>query len=48
MAASHSLFDSRGWIFGVKLFNEHISEIEGLRDVAMATNFGATLAANGL
>ena len=50
MAASDSLFDSRGvrWVFWDKLCNEDIAEIEGLRDVAMATNFGTTLAANGL
>jgi len=34
--ASDSLFDS----FGLKLSNEDIAEIECLRDVAMATNFG--------
>jgi len=27
-------------VFGVKLSNEDTAEIEGLRDVAMATNFG--------
>jgi len=37
-----------GFVFGVKLSNEDIPEIEGLRDVAMATNFGAALAANEL
>ena len=30
------------------LSNEDIAAIEGLGDVAMATNFGTTLAANGL
>ena len=34
--------------FRVKLYNEHIAEIEGLRDVAMATNFETILVANGL
>jgi len=34
--------------FRVKLSNEDILEIEGLRDVAMATNFETILAANGL
>jgi len=29
-----------GEVFGVKLSNEDIAEIEGLRDVAIATNFG--------
>ena len=48
MAASDSLFDSRGRFSGVKLSNEDTAEIEGLRDVAMATNFGTALAANGL
>jgi len=45
MAASDSLFDSRG---RVKLSSEDIAQIEGLRDVAMATSFGTTLTANGL
>jgi len=36
-----------GWVFGDKLPNEDIAEIQGLRDVAMETNFGMTLAANG-
>jgi len=31
-----------------QLSNEDIAEIEGLRDVAMATNFLTALAANGL
>jgi len=35
-------------VFGVKLSNENTVEIEGLRDVATATNFGTALAANGL
>ena len=39
MAASDSLFDSRSSFFGVKLSNEDIAMIEGLRDVAMATTF---------
>ena len=33
---------------GDKLSNEDIAEIEGVWDVAMATNFGTALAANGL
>jgi len=37
-----------GVSFGIKLSSEDIAEINGLRDVAMATNFGTTLAANGL
>jgi len=45
--ASDWLFDFRGR-FGVKLSNEDILEIEGLRDVAMTTNFETILASNGL
>jgi len=37
--ASDSLFDSRGWVFGVKLSDEDIADFEVLRDVAMATIF---------
>jgi len=37
MAASDSLFDSMG--IGIKLSNEDIAELEGLREVAMATTF---------
>jgi len=48
MAAGDSLFNSYGWVFGVKLSDEDIAEIECPRHVAMATNFGTTLAANGL
>ena len=40
MAASDLLFDSRGRFLGVKLPNEDIAEIKGLRDVAMAINLG--------
>ena len=47
MAASDSLFDSRGQVFGVKLSNEDTAEIEGLRDVDMATNFGTKSAITG-
>jgi len=35
MTASDTLFDSRGWVFGVKLYNEDIADFEVLRDVAM-------------
>jgi len=37
--ASDTLFDSRGWVFGVKLglSDENIADTEVLRDVAMAT-----------
>ena len=34
------LFDSRGWVFGVKLSDEDLTDFEVLRDVAMATIFG--------
>ena len=40
MIASDTLFDSRGWVFGVKLSDKDIAEIDYLRVVAMATNFG--------
>jgi len=40
MIASDMLFDSRGWVFGVKLSDEDIADFEVLRDVAMATIFG--------
>jgi len=39
---------SGGWIFRVKLSDQGIADIKGLRDVAMVTVFGITLAANGL
>ena len=32
--ASDTLFDSRGWVFGVKLSDEDIADFEVLRDVA--------------
>jgi len=44
MIASATLFDSRGWVFGVKLSDEDIAEIECLKVVAMATNFGTKIA----
>jgi len=52
MTASDTLFDSRGWVFGVKLSDEHIADFEVLRDVVMATIFGSlymgcTLAPSG-
>jgi len=37
----------QGQVFGVKLSNEDIAEIEGLRDVAMANNFGTKIAIIG-
>jgi len=40
MIASDTQFDSRGGVFGVKLSDEDIAEIECQRVVAMATNFG--------
>jgi len=48
MIAIDTLFDSRGWVFGVKLSDDDIAEIECLRDVAMATNFGTKIAINWL
>jgi len=42
MAAINSLFDSR-WVFGVKLSEDDIAEIEGLRYVATATSFGTKI-----
>ena len=52
MLASDMLFDSRGWVFGVKPSNEDITDFEVLRDIAMATIFwlsihGCTLAPPG-
>ena len=35
------------WVFGVKLTDEDIAEIECLRVVAMATNFGTKIAITG-
>jgi len=40
MIASDTLFDSRGWVFRVKLFDEDIVDFQVLRDVAMTTIFG--------
>jgi len=48
MAASDSLFDSRGRFSGSSYPIEDILEIEGQRDVAVATNIETVLAANGL
>ena len=48
MIASDALFDSRGWVFWVKLSDEDITEIECLRVVAMSTNFGTKVAINWL
>jgi len=39
MIASDMLFDSRGWVFRVKLSDEDIAEIECLRVFAMAIIF---------
>ena len=47
MIASDTLFDSRGGFLGTS-YPMKTAKIEGLRDVAMATNFGTTLAVNGL
>jgi len=48
MIASDMQFDSRGWVFGVKLSDEDTVEIECQRVVAMATNFGTKIAINWL
>jgi len=48
MIASDTQFDSRGWVFGVKLSDEDIPEIECQRFFAMATNFGTKIAINRL
>ena len=45
--ASDTMFDSRGWVFGVNLSDEDIAEIECLWVVAMATNFGTKIAITG-
>ena len=47
MAASDSLFDPRGRP-SESSYPMKTAEIESVRDVAMATNFGTTLATNGL
>jgi len=48
MIASDTLFGS-GWVFGDKLSNEDTAQIDRRsKGVAMATNFGTTLAAIGL
>jgi len=47
MIASDTLFDSR-WVFGVKLSDEDIAEIECLMVVAMATNFRTKIAISWL
>jgi len=43
MTASDSLFDSRGWVFGIKLSGDDIAEIEDLRNVAMQPILGLKL-----
>ena len=40
MIASDTLFDSRGWVFGVNLSDEDIADFDVLRGVVMATIFG--------
>ena len=47
MIARDTLFDSR-WVFGVKVSDEDIAEIECQRAVAMATNFGTKINFNWL
>ena len=44
MIVSDTQFDSRGWVFGVKLSDEDLAEIEFQRVVAMATNFRTKIA----
>jgi len=46
MIASDMQFDE--WVFGVKLSDEDIAEIECQRVVAMATNFGTKTAIDWL
>jgi len=48
MIASDTLFDSRVLGFRVKLSDEDMADIECLRVVAMATNFGTKIAINWL
>jgi len=45
--ASNTLFDFRGWFFGVKLSDQDIANFEVLRAVAMATNFESKFAITG-
>jgi len=40
MIASDTLFNSTGGFSGVKLSDEHIADLEVLRDIAMVTVFG--------
>ena len=47
MIGSDTLFDSRACVFGIKLSDEDIAEIECLRLFAMATNFGTKIAITG-
>jgi len=42
--ASGTIFDTWVWVFEVKLSDEDIAEIDCLRVVAMATNFGTQTA----
>jgi len=48
MIASDTQFDFRGWVFGVKLSDEDIAEIECQRVVAVATDFGTKIDINWL
>jgi len=48
LIASNTQFDSRRWVFGVKLSDEDIADIECQRVVAMATNCGTKIAINWL
>jgi len=40
MIASETMFDSIGWVFGVKLSDEDIADFEVLRDVEIVIVFG--------
>jgi len=48
MIASDTQFDSRGWVFEVKLSDKDVAEIECPRVVAMVANFGTKIAINWL
>jgi len=45
--SSGTIFDSKGWVFGIKLSDEDIADFEVLRDVTMAINYGTEIAITG-
>ena len=47
MIAGDTLFDSRGWVLGVKLAVKDIADIECLTDVGIATSFGTKITITG-